>query len=71
MVKHSFEFPHKSGIINLVRFVLYIIASLFLAVELGSAWWHEQIFQQVIDFKRTPGIIFAGCYTENESPSIN
>lgn len=52
-------------------FLLYTTASLLLAVELGPTWCREQIFQQVIDFKRTPEIILAGCYTENESPLIN
>jgi len=39
--------------------------------EIGLSWWSEQTFQQVIDFKRRPGIILAGCYIGNESPSIN
>lgn len=52
-------------------FLLYTIDLLFPAVELGPAWWSEHIFQQVTDFKRRPGIILAGCYTENEYPSIN
>lgn len=52
-------------------FLLYTIASLFLAVELGPTWWSEQIFQQVIDFRTRSGIILAGCYTGSESPSIN